>query len=152
MNVACTGAFKLGTYKAYDMLDIVQALEERNVTPHVAIKRIIRRHSVPRRTGVDRRIIRDAGYAIRLSARPNPPEVSASSGSVGEGDSCIHSLAADDLIRTSCRPRRERFLASGCRAMEPTFSTCWAGLRTAGTSTVEFAFGCRTGVDPWHRR
>ena len=59
----------LGGDKAYDVFDFVQALKERNVTPHIAINGAIGRHGIARKTAVDRRTTRHPGYAISQCIR-----------------------------------------------------------------------------------
>ena len=65
----------LGGDKAYDVFDFVQALKERNVTPHIAINGTISRHGVARRTAVDRRTTRHPGYAISQCIRKRTEEI-----------------------------------------------------------------------------
>ena len=50
--------------KAYDVFEFVQALKERNVTPHVAINGTISRNGIQRKAAVDRRTTRHPGYSI----------------------------------------------------------------------------------------
>jgi Transposase DDE domain len=53
----------LGADKAYDVAAFVAALRQRNVTPHVA------QNTTNRRSAVDRRTTRHAGYAISQTLR-----------------------------------------------------------------------------------
>jgi transposase len=101
----------LGADKAYDVFDFVQALKERNVTPHVAINGTISRNGVPRRTAVDRRTTRHPGYAISQCIRKRIEEIFGwikSTGGLGQlkvrglekaRAAFILALAAYDLIR-----------------------------------------------------
>src|SRR5215475_249023 len=65
----------LGADKAYDVFDFVQALKERNVTPHIAINGSISRNGVPRKTAIDRRTTRHPGYAISQCIRKRIEEI-----------------------------------------------------------------------------
>jgi transposase len=65
----------LGGDKAYDVFDFVQALKERNVTPHIAINGTISRHGIARRTAVDKRTTRHPGYAISQCIRKRIEEI-----------------------------------------------------------------------------
>jgi transposase len=53
----------LGADKAYDTADFVAALRERGITPHVA------QNTTHRRSAIDRRTTRHAGYAMSINAR-----------------------------------------------------------------------------------
>jgi len=53
----------LGADKAYDTADFVAALRERGMTPHVA------QNTTNRRSAIDRRTTRHAGYAMSINAR-----------------------------------------------------------------------------------
>lgn len=101
----------LGADKAYDVFDFVEALKERNVTPHVAINGAISRNGIPRKTAVDRRTTRHPGYAISQCIRKRIEEVFGWIKSIGGLDQLkvrgidkartafILALAAYDLIR-----------------------------------------------------
>jgi transposase len=101
----------LGADKAYDVFDFVQALKQRNVTPHIAINGTISRNGIPRRTGVDRRATRHPGYAISQCIRKRIEEIFGwikSTGGLGQlkvrgiekaKTAFILALAAYDLIR-----------------------------------------------------
>jgi transposase len=101
----------LGADKAYDVFDFVQALKQRNVTPHIAINGTISRNGIPRRTGVDRRATRHPGYAISQCIRKRIEEIFGWIKSTGGLDQLkvrgiekaktafILALAAYDLIR-----------------------------------------------------
>jgi len=65
----------LGGDKAYDVFDFVQALKERNITPHIAINGAIGRHGIARKTAVDRRTTRHPGYAISQCIRKRTEEI-----------------------------------------------------------------------------
>jgi transposase len=54
----------LGADKAYDVTDFIAALRERNVTPHIAIDGHLTKTGKRRRTAIDARTTRHAGYAI----------------------------------------------------------------------------------------
>jgi transposase len=101
----------LGGDKAYDVFDFVQALKERNVTPHIAINGTISRHGIARRTAVDKRTTRHPGYAISQCIRKRIEEIFGWVKSTGGLDQLkvrgiekaktafILGLAAYDLIR-----------------------------------------------------
>jgi len=101
----------VGGDKAYDVFDFVQALKERNVTPHIAINGTISRHGVARRTAVDRRTTRHPGYAISQCIRKRIEEIFGWVKSTGGLDQLkvrgiekaktafVLGLAAYDLIR-----------------------------------------------------
>ncbi len=54
----------LGADKAYDVTDFIAALRERNVTPHIAIDGHLTKTGKRRKTAIDTRTTRHAGYAI----------------------------------------------------------------------------------------
>jgi len=66
----------LGADKAYDVRQFVHDLRARWVTPHIAIDGHVRKTgSRPRRTAVDRRVTRHAGYAASQRCRKRIEEV-----------------------------------------------------------------------------
>lgn len=66
----------LGGDKAYDVTDFVEALQKRDVTPHVAINGSIRRNAQkPRKTAIDRRTTRHDGYRISQRIRKRIEEI-----------------------------------------------------------------------------
>jgi transposase len=101
----------LGGDKAYDAFDFVEALKERNVTPHIAINGTVSRRGVPRKTAVDRRTTRHPGYAISQRIRKRIEEIFGWVKSIGGLDQLkvrgiekakaafILGLAAYDLTR-----------------------------------------------------
>jgi transposase len=101
----------LGADKAYDVFDFVQALKQRNVTPHIAINGTVSRNGVPRKTAVDRRTTRHPGYSISQRIRKRIEEIFGwikSTGGLGQlkvrgldkaKTAFILALAAYDLIR-----------------------------------------------------
>lgn len=52
----------LGADKAYDVTGFVADLRARKVTPHIAINGAVSKHGVVRKTAIDRRTTRHAGY------------------------------------------------------------------------------------------
>jgi transposase len=54
----------LGADKAYDVTEFIVALRERNVTPHIAIDGHLTKTGKRRKTAIDTRTTRHAGYAI----------------------------------------------------------------------------------------
>jgi transposase len=54
----------LGADKAYDVTDFIAALRERNVTPHITIDGHLTKTGKRRKTAIDARTTRHAGYAI----------------------------------------------------------------------------------------
>jgi transposase len=65
----------LGADKAYDVADFVAALRIRSVSPHIAIEGHVRLTGKPRKTSVDRRVTRHAGYAVSQRYRKRIEEV-----------------------------------------------------------------------------
>jgi transposase len=65
----------LGADKAYDVADFVAALRARSVSPHIAIDGHVRVTGKPRKTSVDRRVTRHAGYAVSQRCRKRIEEV-----------------------------------------------------------------------------
>jgi transposase len=65
----------LGADKAYDVADFVAALRIRSVSPHIAIDGHVRLTGKPRKTSVDRRVTRHAGYAVSQRYRKRIEEV-----------------------------------------------------------------------------
>jgi len=54
----------LGADKAYDVTDFIAALRQRNVTPHIAVDGHLTKTGKRRKTAIDTRTTRHAGYAI----------------------------------------------------------------------------------------
>ncbi len=65
----------MGADKAYDVADFVTALRARSVSPHIAIDGHVRVTGKPRKTSVDRRVTRHAGYAVSQRCRKRIEEV-----------------------------------------------------------------------------
>ena len=65
----------LGGDKAYDVFDFIEVLKERNVTPHIAVNGNIRWNGIPRKTAIDRRTTRHAGYGISQCIRKRIEEI-----------------------------------------------------------------------------
>ena len=65
----------LGADKAYDVTQFVHDLRDRSVTPHIAIDGHIRKTGIPRKTAVDGRTTRHAGYDISQRCRKRIEEV-----------------------------------------------------------------------------
>jgi IS5 family transposase len=65
----------LGADKAYDVAAFVQELRSRSVTAHIAIDGHMRKSGKPRRTAIDGRTLRHAGYAISQRCRKRIEEV-----------------------------------------------------------------------------
>ena len=57
-----------GADKAYDVTQLVRDLRERSVTPHIASDGLSKT-GIPRKTAVDARTIRHAGYEVRRRCR-----------------------------------------------------------------------------------
>src|SRR4029079_3978640 len=89
-----SGRITLGADKAFDVTDFVEDLRERKVTPHVAINGRISKHGVIRKTAVDRRTTRHAGYGISQILRKRIEEVRAKAEPV-----FTFAIAAYNLIR-----------------------------------------------------
>jgi IS5 family transposase len=69
------GRVTLGGDKGYDVADFVEALREREVTPHIAINGHVRKSGRARKTAIDRRTIRHPGYAISQVIRRRIEEI-----------------------------------------------------------------------------
>ena len=69
------GRVKLGADKAYDVSAFVQDLRVRTVTPHIAVNGVVSKRGVVRRTAVDGRTTRHAGYAVSQRVRKRIEEV-----------------------------------------------------------------------------
>lgn len=65
----------LGADKAYDVEAFVQALKNRSVTPHIAVDGHLSKTGKPRKTAIDQRTLRHAGYAISQRCRKRIEEV-----------------------------------------------------------------------------
>jgi transposase len=65
----------LGADKAYDVTDFVEDLRQREVTPHIAINGAVSKLGTVRKTAVDRRTTRHAGYAVSQILRKRIEEV-----------------------------------------------------------------------------
>ncbi len=65
----------LGADKVYDVVEFVEALRERQVTPHIAINGHVTKTGKTRRTAVDGRITRHPGYAISQVIRKRIEEI-----------------------------------------------------------------------------
>jgi transposase len=59
----------LGADKAYDVTPFVEALRERHVTPHIAIDGHATKTGKQRKTAIDRRTTRHAGYTVSQRVR-----------------------------------------------------------------------------------
>jgi transposase len=69
------GRITLGADKAYDVVEFVESLRERQVTPHIAINGHVTKTGKTRRTAVDGRITRHPGYAISQVIRKRIEEI-----------------------------------------------------------------------------
>ncbi len=65
----------LGADKAYDVAQFVQDLRDRSVTPHIAIDGHLSKTGTPRKTAVDGRTTRHAGYDISQRCRKRIEEI-----------------------------------------------------------------------------
>lgn len=65
----------LGADKAYDVTQFVQDLRARSVTPHIAIDGHRTKTGKRRKTAIDRRTLRHAGYAVSQRCRKRIEEV-----------------------------------------------------------------------------
>jgi IS5 family transposase len=69
------GRITLGADKAYDVEAFVEALREREVSPHIAIDGNVRKSGKPRKTAIDGRTTRHIGYAISQVIRKRIEEI-----------------------------------------------------------------------------
>ena len=65
----------LGADKAYDVAQFVKDLKARSVTPHIAINGHLTKTGKRRKTAIDRRTTRHAGYAVSQRCRKRIEEV-----------------------------------------------------------------------------
>lgn len=65
----------VGGDKAYDVFEFIEALQERDVTPHIAVNGNIRWNGVPRKTAIDRRTTRHPGYWVSQRIRKRIEEI-----------------------------------------------------------------------------
>jgi transposase len=65
----------LGADKAYDVTAFVEDLRRRSVTPHIAIDGHLSKTGKPRKTAIDKRTLRHAGYAVSQCCRKRIEEV-----------------------------------------------------------------------------
>ncbi|ABE61402.1 transposase, IS4 family [Nitrobacter hamburgensis X14] len=65
----------LGADKAYDVTAFVEDLRRRSVTPHIAIDGHLSKTGKPRKTAIDQRTLRHAGYAVSQRCRKRIEEV-----------------------------------------------------------------------------
>jgi IS5 family transposase len=65
----------LGGDKAYDVFEFIEALQKRDVTAHIAINGNIRWNGIPRKTAIDRRTTRHAGYWVSQRIRKRIEEI-----------------------------------------------------------------------------
>jgi hypothetical protein len=71
----CAKRVTLGADKAYDVTQFVYDLRDRSVTPHIAIDGHLSKTGKPRKTAVDGRTTRHAGYEISQRCRKRIEEV-----------------------------------------------------------------------------
>jgi hypothetical protein len=69
------GRITVGADKAYDVTSFVEDLRDQKVTPHIAINGAVSKRGVVRRTAVDGRTTRHAGYGISQICRKRIEEV-----------------------------------------------------------------------------
>ena len=101
----------LGGDKAYDVAGFVEALKQRNITPHIAVNGNVRWNGIPRKTAIDRRTTRHAGYWISQRVRKRVEEIFGWTKAIGGlaqvkvrglprvGAAFVLGLAAYNLIR-----------------------------------------------------
>lgn len=65
----------LGADKAYDVTSFVGALRDRKVTPHIAVQGTVSKTGKVRKTAIDGRTLRHAGYAVSQRIRKRIEEV-----------------------------------------------------------------------------
>jgi hypothetical protein len=70
-----TSRITLGADKLFDVQAFVEALRERKVTPHIAIDGHLTKTGKRRKTAIDGRTLRHAGYAISQCCRKRIEEV-----------------------------------------------------------------------------
>ena len=84
----------LGADKAYDVTEFIVALRQRNVTPHIAIDGHLTKTGKRRKTAIDTRTTRHAGYAISqvIRKRIEQEKARARSSPAYERRSCCASV------------------------------------------------------------
>jgi hypothetical protein len=65
----------LGADKAYDVTDFVRTLQQDNVTPHIAVDGHVTKTGKTRKTAIDARTLRHAGYAVSQTIRKRIEEI-----------------------------------------------------------------------------
>ena len=62
-------------HTAYDVMQFIEDLRSRSITPHIAIDGHLSKTGVPRKTAIDGRTLRHVGYAISQRCRKRIEEV-----------------------------------------------------------------------------
>ncbi|ABE62508.1 transposase, IS4 family [Nitrobacter hamburgensis X14] len=75
LTVSSERRITLGADKAYDVTAFVEDLRRRSVTPHIAIDGHLSKTGKPRKTAIDQRTLRHAGYAVSQRCRKRIEEV-----------------------------------------------------------------------------
>lgn len=71
----CKRRITLGADKGYDVEDFVQELQQKNVTPHIAVDGHVTKTGKTRKTALDARTLRHAGYKVSLRIRKRIEEI-----------------------------------------------------------------------------
>jgi hypothetical protein len=114
-----------GADKAYDVTQFVHDLRDRSVTPHIAIDGHLSKTGKPRKTAVDGRTTRHAGYEISQRCRKRIEEVFG----------WIKSSAGLAKIKLRGRARVDAvaFTWDGSDEMEPASGHGWAEMLDDGS-------------------
>jgi transposase len=108
---AASRRITVGADKAYDVRNFVEALKERQVTPHIAVDGNIRWNGISRATAIDRRTTRHPGYWVSQRLRKRIEEIFGwikTTGGLGQlkvrglkkaNTTFLLALAAYDLVR-----------------------------------------------------
>ena len=104
------GRITLGADKLFDVQGFVGDLRQRQVTPHIAINRVVSKTDRVRATALDRRTTRHPGYAVSLRCRKR----------IEEAFGWIKAQAGLRKVKLRGRPRSRRCSPSRSR---PTISS-----------------------------
>jgi hypothetical protein len=107
----------LGAHRSDDVANVVRTLRAREVTPHVAVNGAVSKLGTPRRTFIDRRTLRHAGYGASQRHRKRIEEVFGwIKAQAGFAKAKVHGVARVDaaftMMAAACNPGRLAGLAA----------------------------------------
>jgi transposase len=122
----------LGADKAYDVTGFVEDLRGRRVTPHIAINGAVSKLGKVRKTAVDRRTTRHAGYAVSQILRKRIEEVfgwiKAQAG--------LAKVKVRERAKANLTPRRRPHTSPNSRLLQQPAKARANSDRARGTSSV----------------